>query len=85
MTEEEIKHVASEAAKASVEEMFLRFGIEANSADDIKALQRDFAHLRGWREATETVKRQGLMTAVGVLTLGILGLIWTAISKGAGQ
>lgn len=84
MTDEEIKHVASEAAKASVEEMFLRFGIEANSADDIKALQRDFAHLRGWREATETVKRQGLMTAVGVITLGILGLIWTAISKGTG-
>lgn len=84
MTEDEIKHVASEAAKASVEEMFLRFGIEANSPDDIKALQRDFAHLRGWREATETVKRQGLITAMGVLTVGILGLIWTAISKGTG-
>jgi hypothetical protein len=84
MTEAEIKTIASEAARASVEEMFLRFGIEANSADDIRALQRDFAHLRGWRESTETIKRQGIMTAVGVITLGILGLIWTAISKGTG-
>lgn len=85
MTEAEVKRIASEAAKASVEEMFLRFGIEANSADDIKALQRDFAHLRGWREASETVKRQGIITAVGILTVGILGLIWTAISKGTGS
>ena len=78
MTEAEIKRVAGEAAKASVEEMFLRFGIEASNPDDIKALQRDFAHLRNWREASETIKKQGLMTAVGVITIGLLGLIWAA-------
>lgn len=80
MTEAEIKRVASEAARASVEEMFLRFGIEANNADDIKALQRDFAHLRGWRESTDTIKRQGMVTIVIVLTTGVLGLIWAAVT-----
>jgi len=84
MTEAEIKSIAGQAARASVEEMFLRFGIEASNPDDIKALQRDFAHLRNWRESTETVKRQGIIAAVGVLTVGILGLIWTAISRGTG-
>ena len=80
MTEAEIKRIASEAAKASVEEMFLRFGIEANNPDDIKALQKDFAHLRGWRESTDTIKRQGIITIVIVLTTGVLGLIWAAVT-----
>lgn len=80
MTEAEIKRVAGEAAKASVEEMFLRFGIEANNPDDIKALQKDFAHLRGWRESTETIKRQGIVTIVIVLTTGALGLFWAAMT-----
>ena len=80
MTEADIKRVASEAARASVEEMFLRFGIEASNPDDIKALQRDFAHLRGWRESTDTIKRQGIVTIVIVLTTGALGLIWAAVT-----
>lgn len=81
MTESEIKRVASEAAKAAVEEMFVRFGLPTDKPTDI---QKDFQHLRSWREASETVKKQGLVTAVGIITLAILGLIWTAISKGTG-
>lgn len=35
------------------------------------------AHL--WRTSTETVKRQGLLTAVVIITTGVIGLIWMAI------
>lgn len=63
----------------TVAETLLRMGLD--SADPIE-LQKDMQHLRQWRESVATVKRQGIMTAVGILTAGILGLIWLAI-KGA--
>ena len=40
------------------------------------AMQRDFAHVRGWRESTEIIKRKGLMTVVSVLIAGALGMLW---------
>ena len=36
-------------------------------------------HLRAWRGSVETVKRQSLLSAVGLMTAGILGLVWVAI------
>lgn len=80
MTEAEIKKIASEAAKAAVEEMFVRYGLPP---DDPLEVQKDFSHLRSWREASETVKKQGLMTAVGIITAGILGLIYMAFRGGS--
>lgn len=76
MTEDEVRKIANEAARATVEEMLLRLGI---AADEPLEVQRDFQHLRSWRASIETVKKQGLMTAVGVLTAGVLGLIWMAV------
>ena len=80
MTEAEVKKIASEAAKAAVKEMLVSYGIPP---DDPLEVQRDFQHLRSWREASETVKKQGLMTAVGIITAGILGLIYMAFKGGS--
>jgi hypothetical protein len=41
-------------------------------------VQRDFQHLREWRTSINTVKKQGLVTAVGIITAGILGAAWLA-------
>lgn len=76
MTESEVKRIAAEAARAAVEETFLRFGL---SIDEPLEVQRDFQHLRSWRSSVDTVKKQGLITAVGILTAGLIGLIWMAI------
>lgn len=76
MTEAEIRKIVAETVK----ETLTRIGIEA---DDPLEVQRDMQHLRAWRESVATVKRQGLITAIGILTAGILGAIWMAI-KGAG-
>ena len=76
MTEGEVKRIAAEAARAAVEETFLRFGL---SIDEPLEVQRDFQHLRSWRSSVDTVKKQGLITAVGILTAGLIGLIWMAI------
>lgn len=72
MTEAEIRKIVAETVK----ETLTRMGIEA---DDPFEVQKDMQHLRGWRTSTETVKRQGLLTAVGILTAGVIGLIWMAI------
>lgn len=71
-----VEHAAKEAAHEAVKETLLKLGIKS---DDALEVQADMQHLRAWREASNTIKRQGLMTAVGVITIGILGLIWIAI------
>lgn len=76
MTEAELNKIVSQA----VAETLLKLGIDAS--DPIE-LQKDMQHLRQWRELVATVKRQGLMAAVGVITVGVLGLIWAAL-KGNG-
>lgn len=75
MTEAEIRRIVAETVK----ETLTRMGIEA---DDPIETQKDMAHLRSWRTSTETIKRQSLLTAIGILTAGVLGLIWLAIKGG---
>ena len=75
MTEADIKRLVSE----TVAETLTRLGIEADNPGE---MQRDFQHLREWRESIATVKRQSLITAVGILTAGFLGLLWMVIRGG---
>ena len=72
MTENEIRHIVAE----TVAETLLRLGIDSS---DPTAVQADMQHLRAWRESVATVKRQSLMTAVGIVVAGLLGLIWLAV------
>lgn len=76
MTEAELNKIVSQA----VAETLLKLGIDTS---DPVELQKDMAHLRAWRESVQTVKRQSLITAIGILTVGVLGLIWAAL-KGNG-
>lgn len=75
MTESEIKKIVAE----TVVETLIRLGVDASNPIEV---QKDFQHLRAWRNSINTVQRQGLMTAVGVITVGALGLIWLAITRG---
>jgi hypothetical protein len=72
MTEHELKKIVSEA----VSETLLQLGIDAS---DPVEMQKDMAHLRAWRESVATVKQQSLITAVGILVAGALGLMWLAL------
>lgn len=73
MTENEMKKLVAE----TVAETLLKLGIDT---DDPLELQKDMQHLRAWRESMATVRRQSLITAIGILTAGVLGLIWMAVS-----
>ena len=72
MTEDEIKKIIT----VTVSETLLKMGV--NTDDPIEA-QKDFQHLRSWRQSTEAVKRQSMLAAIGVVTAGMLALIWGII------
>lgn len=67
-TDERLRGIVADG----VQEAFTRIGVEA---DDPLEMQRDFAHLRSWREATEEVQRKGLLTIVGLLVTGGFGAL----------
>jgi len=39
-------------------------------------MQRDFQSLRSWRQSVQTIQRHSLVTAVGVIVVGLLGMIY---------
>lgn len=79
MTEDEAKSIAKAAATEAVHEAFQRLGVDI---DDWTEVQRDMAFIRSWRESSEAVKRQGLLTAIGIVVAGVLGLVWLALRGG---
>ncbi len=85
LTSSEIEHIAAESAKAAVRETLLVMGVDVSDPKSIQEMQRDFAHVRVWRQSVDTVKRQSLIAAVGILVSGIAGAIWMAISFKTGH
>lgn len=84
MTDEEItalvKKTAEETAHQVMRQTLLVMGVDTSNP---LAFQADMQYLRAWRESITTVKRQGLLTAVGIIVAGVLGLIWTAVKAGS--
>lgn len=72
MDESEVRKIVAETVK----ETLTSLGIDASDPVEV---QKDFQHLREWRESMATVRKQSLMTAVGIVTAGLIGLIWLAI------
>jgi len=77
-----VKKTAEETAEEVLRRTFLSVGIDMTTPQGIVAAQADMQHLRAWRTSVETVKRQGMLTAVIIITTGFLGLIWTAVKAG---
>lgn len=75
MTENEVRRIVAE----TVAETLIRLGIDPL---DPKETQADMQHLRSWRKSTDTVKKQALVTAVGILTAGFLGMVYAVFSRG---
>ena len=67
-----------ELIKETVHETLLSLGLEI---DDPIKMQKDFQHLREWREASESLKSHGLTTLVGILLAGMIGAIWIGIKN----
>jgi hypothetical protein len=74
-TDEEIVAIAMAAARAAIKELLLALGVDASEPHQVIEMQRDFAHLRAFRQSMELVKNRGLATAVAVVVTGGLGLL----------
>jgi hypothetical protein len=72
MTENEIRRIVAE----TVDQTLTRLGVDTENPIEF---QKDLSHLREWRQSVATIKRQSLITAVGVLIAGVLGLIWLGL------
>jgi hypothetical protein len=77
MNDAEIEAVVGKA----VSQTLLKLGIDV---DNPLEFQADMQHLRNWRQSVDTVKKQSLMTAIAILTAGVLGLVWMAVRGPSG-
>ncbi|MCP3368291.1 hypothetical protein [Bradyrhizobium cajani] len=84
VTEAEIKEVAVKAAKAAVMETLLLMGVDVSKPEAVQEMQADFQQVRKWRKSVETVQRQSLLTAIGIVVSGIIGAIVVTL-RGSGH
>jgi hypothetical protein len=73
LTQEQVHDIAEQVADAAFKKFFLAFGADASDPDSILKMQKDFAHLRAWRESIDLVKNKGLSAAVWFIVTGVLG------------
>ena len=66
----------SKIVEETVDKVLERLGIDTSNPI---AMQRDFSHVRAWRESTEVIKRKGFLAIVGVIVTGIAGALWLGI------
>ncbi len=78
LTESQIEDLVTKAVRKTLTEI----GVDVEKPLE---MQGDFQFLRGWRTATEEVKRHGLKAAVTVFVTGALGLVWTAFHLGGSK
>lgn len=87
----ELRDIAEQAAKEAVRETLLTLGIDVanpiQAQKDMMLLRevgklvmdsefrKDMEHLRTWRVAVQEVKKKGLVTLVGLIVTGVVGLI----------
>ena len=82
LNDKEIQDIATAAADAAVRKLFLTMGVDTSDDKAMIEMQRDFAHVRTWRKSVETVRRQTLITAIGVIVTGAIGFLYLAFTKG---
>lgn len=68
LTPEEVSHMVAEAVRQTL----LQMGIDTSNPI---AMQRDFQHLRQWRESGEDLKRKGTVALLGIFLSGLVSLI----------
>ena len=74
MSQAELNRVVAEAVKQTL----IQLGVDTS---DPLAMQRDFQHLRQWRESGEDLKRKGTIALLGIFLSGLASLILLGIKE----
>jgi len=69
---------AREAARVATHETLTAIGIDMN--DPIR-VQKNFAHLDRWTRNVEKMQSKGMLTAVGILVTGALGVFLVGVQQ----
>lgn len=69
MTTQELRTLIADTVNTTL----MQLGIEH---DDPLEMQRDFQHLRDWRKSMERIKNRTVITAVGVVVMGLMAAFW---------
>lgn len=75
-TEADIRKIVADTVK----ETLTKLGVDTENPLEY---QKDQAFVRSWRNSSEAVKRQGIITAIGIITTGLVGLVWMALKGNA--
>lgn len=70
----ELNDVVAEAVKQTL----IQLGVDTS---DPLAMQRDFQHLRQWRESGEDLKRKGTVALLGIFFSGLVSLILLGLKE----
>lgn len=79
LTRHELEAVAERAADKAIAKVLMRLGVDMSAPLD---MQRDFAHLRKWRQSVDMVVPLTFKTAIAVVVTGILSTIFVIFSRG---
>ena len=74
MSHSELNSVVAEAVKQTL----MQLGVDTS---DPFAMQRDFQHLRQWRESGEDLKRKGTVALLGIFFSGLVSLILLGLKE----
>jgi hypothetical protein len=74
MSRAELNSVVAEAVKQTL----IQLGVDTS---DPLAMQRDFQHLRQWRESGEDLKRKGTIALLGIFLSGLASLILLGLKE----
>ena len=76
-TPDELREIIS----STVKQTLLTLGMD--TTDPIK-LQRDFQHLREWRESTEILKKNGMIAIITIVVAGAATAFWMGVKAQVG-
>lgn len=79
MSDQADAELAKKIAVETVNEVFLRLGVDISDHDSIFKLQKDFAHLRESREGKEEFIKKSKMTLIGAFISGALAIALNGI------
>lgn len=72
LTREELKKLMAE----SITEAFRTLGVEVSNPTE---MQRDFVHLRRWRQAVDSAQNQTFRVVMTTLVAGFLAALWLGV------
>ena len=75
LSDAELKAIVTD----TVHQTFVTLGVDAKSPIE---MQKDFQHLRDWRQTTDAVKRKGILTLAGLIVAGLAALVWVTFTGG---